>query len=48
MILTVPYQALQVGNIHITPFSQDKYGKSLAKLSYKDPSIDFQDVSILS
>jgi dynactin complex subunit len=48
MILTVPYQALQVGNIHITPFSQDKYGKSLAKLSYKDPSIDFQDVSILT
>ncbi len=48
MILSIPYQALQIGNIHLTPFQIDKYGKSLARLSYKDCSIDFQDVSILT
>ena len=48
MILSIPFQALEVGNIHLTPFQSDKYGKFVARLSYKDPSIDFQDVSILS
>jgi hypothetical protein len=48
MILSIPYQALEIGNIHLTPFQSDKYGKAIARLSYKDPSIDFQDVSILS
>lgn len=48
MILSIPHQALEIGHIHLTPFQPDKYGKALAKLSYKDNSIDFQDVSILS
>jgi hypothetical protein len=48
MILSIPYQGLQVGNIHLSPFQTDKYGKPLAKLSYKDSSIEFQDVSIIS
>ncbi len=48
MILTIPYQAFEVGNIHLTPFQLTKYGKSIAKLRYKDNSIDFHDVSILS
>jgi len=48
MILTIPYQGLQVGNIHLSPFQNDKYGKPIAKLSYKDSSIEFQDVTILS
>jgi hypothetical protein len=48
MILTVPYQALEVDNIHISPFIIDKYGKSISKLSYKDNSVDFHDVSILT
>jgi hypothetical protein len=48
MILTVPFQALEIGNIHLNPFQTDKYGKTLARLSYKDNSIDFQDVPILS
>ena len=48
MILSIPYQALEIGNIHLTPFQADKYGKAVARLSYKDNSIDFQDVSILS
>jgi hypothetical protein len=48
MILSIPYQALEVGNIHLNPFQSDKYGKAVARLSYKDNSIDFQDVSILS
>jgi len=48
MILTIPYQAFEIGNIHLTPFQVDQYGKLIARLSYKDASIDFQDVSILS
>lgn len=48
MILSIPYQALEIGNIHLTPFQADKYGKAVARLSYKDNSIDFQDVSILT
>ena len=48
MILSVPYQALEICNIHLSPFTPDKYGKQLARLAYKDASIDLHDVSILS
>jgi hypothetical protein len=48
MLLSIPYQALEISNIHLSPFQSDKYGKTIARLSYKDPSIDFQDVSILT
>ncbi len=48
MILSIPYQALEIGNIHLSQFELDKYGKAIARLSYKDTSIDFHDVSILS
>jgi hypothetical protein len=48
MLLSIPYQALEIGNIHLTPFQADKYGKAVARMTYKDASIDFQDVSILS
>jgi hypothetical protein len=48
MLLSIPSQALEIGNIHLTPFQADKYGKAIARLSYKDNSIDFQDVSILT
>jgi hypothetical protein len=48
MILTIPHQTFEVINIHLSPFQIDKHGKAIAKLTYKDNSIDFQDVSILS
>jgi hypothetical protein len=48
MILTIPYQAFETGHVHLTPFQMDRYGKHMARLTYKDNSIDFQDVSILS
>ena len=48
MILSIPYQAFEIGNIHLTPFQIDRTGKTIARLSYKDNSIDFHDVSILS
>lgn len=48
MFLTIPYQAFEVGHVHLTPFQYDRYGKSIARLSYKDNSIDFHDISILS
>jgi hypothetical protein len=48
MLLAIPYQALEIGNIHLTPFQADKYGKAVARMSYKDNSLEFQDVSILT
>ena len=48
MILSIPYQAFEIENVHLTPFQCDRYGKSIAQLSYKDNSIDFQDISLLS
>ena len=48
MILSIPYQALEVCNIHLNPFGYDKYGKQLARFTYKDASIDFHDVSIIT
>jgi hypothetical protein len=48
MLLTIPHQTLEIGNIHLTPFQPDKYGKSIARMTYKDNSIEFQDVSILT
>jgi len=48
MLLSIPYQTLEISNIHLTPFQSDRYGKAIARLSYKDNSLDFQDVCILS
>lgn len=48
MLLTIPFQALEICYIHLSPFQADKYGKAVARLTYKENSIDFQDVSILS
>ena len=48
MLLSIPHQALEIGYIHLTPFQSDKYGKAIARMSYKDNSIEFQDVSILT
>ena len=48
MILTIPYQTFEIGNIHLTPFQLDRYGKTIARLAYKDSSLEFHDVSILS
>ena len=48
MILSIPHQAFEIGNIHVAPFQIDRFGKTIARLCYKDNSIDFHDVSILS
>ena len=48
MILSIPYQTFETENVHLTPFQCDRYGKNIAQLSYKDTSIDFQDICILS
>jgi hypothetical protein len=48
MILSIPHQAFEIANINVMPFQVDRYGKTIARMFYKDNSIDFQDVSILS
>lgn len=48
MLLAIPYQGIEINRIHLTYFKYNQYGKSIARFLYKDDSIDFQDVSILS
>jgi hypothetical protein len=48
MILTIPYQTLEIPNINILPFVVDQKGKNIARMNYKDSSIQFDDVSILT
>lgn len=47
-LLTIPYQAFEVDHVYMTPFQMDKNGKWMAQLSYKDSSLEFQDVSLLT
>jgi hypothetical protein len=48
MLLSIPYQIFEASCIHLSEFQPDKYGRPIARLKYKDPSVDFQDVTILS
>jgi hypothetical protein len=48
MLLAIPYQGIEVNRIHLTYFRYNQYGKSIARFIYKDDSIDFQDICILS
>jgi hypothetical protein len=48
MFLAIPYQGIEVNRIHLTYFKYNQYGKAIARFLYKDDSIDFQDISILS
>ncbi len=47
-LLTIPYQAFEVDHVYLTPFQMNKNGKCIAQLTYKDHSIDFQDVSLMT
>lgn len=47
-LLTIPYQAFEVDHVYLTPFQMDKNGKWMAQLSYRDASLHFQDVSLMS
>jgi hypothetical protein len=48
MILTIPHQTLEIGHIHINPFQSDSKGRSIAPMTYKDTTVDIQDLSILT
>lgn len=48
MLLSIPHQTFEASHIHLCPFQLDKYGRPIARLNYKDASVDFQDVTILS
>ena len=47
-LLSIPYQAFEVNHVYLTPFQEDRSGKWMAQLSYKDHSIDFHDVSLMT
>lgn len=46
--LTIPSQAFDVHHVYVTPFQMDRHGKWLARFSYKDPSVDLQDVCLIT
>lgn len=48
MLLSIPHQSFEADRVHLCPFQLDKYGRPIARLNYKDTSVDFQDVTILS
>lgn len=48
MMLTIPYQTLEIPNIHINPFKNDNKGRAIAPLVYKDCSVDINDVNLLT
>lgn len=48
MLLSIPYQGIEVNRIHLTYFKYNQYGKSIARFLYKDDSVDFQDICMLS
>lgn len=48
MLLTIPYQTLEVGRIHMSGFVPDMKGRLIAPLSYCDTSLDVEDFILLS
>ena len=47
-VLSIPYQTFDIHHVYLSPFQLDKYGKWMAQLSYKDHSIDLNDVCLLT
>lgn len=48
MILSVPYQAIEIGNIILNDFQYDNKGRNIIPITYKDNSIEMNDLSILT
>ena len=48
MIISIPYQHFNVQHIQMAPFLVDKYNRCIAALTYKDPCIEFKDITLLS
>ena len=43
MNLTIPYQTLEVGRIHMNPFQRDAKGRSISHLLYNDSTVNMND-----
>ena len=48
MILSIPYQRFESNNVQLQSFIQSKYGRTIALLTYNDPTIDFKDITLLT
>lgn len=48
MLLSIPYQTLEMARIHLNMFQKDTKGRSIAHLSYKDAAVDINDLCILT
>ena len=47
MILSIPYNRFEINNVQLQQFTNDKFNRSIALLTYSD-SIEFKDITILS
>jgi hypothetical protein len=48
MLLAIPYQALEVGKVHMDPFKPDRKYRPLAPLTYRDASVDTLDLTLVT
>jgi len=48
MNLTIPYQTLEIGRIHMNPFQRDAKGRSISQLLYNDSTVNINDFILLS
>jgi hypothetical protein len=48
MILSIPFQRFETSYVQLHPFIQTKYGKTIALVTYNDPTIDFKDITLLT
>jgi hypothetical protein len=48
MLLAIPYQALEVGKVHMDPFKPDRKHRPLASLTYKDASVETLDLTLVT
>jgi hypothetical protein len=48
MILSIPFQRFETNNVQLHPFIQSKPNRTIALVTYHDPSIEFKDISLLT
>jgi hypothetical protein len=48
LLITIPYQTLEIGRIHLGGFRQDMKERYIAPLTYKDSTLEIDDFILLS
>jgi len=48
MLLVTPYQLLELANLHVSPYQQDKKGRTIAPIQYSKNGLTMMGCTILS